>query len=151
MNKSLPNYELGGPNPKNFTYTPGCATNQQAQLIPEPGSNSTHDIYKPCTVWETVPMGPTTLKHLYSPIPGNYEQRMITRPVNTLYGHQYIENYPTGIGRLKIKSDHYKVYPLTNRHVVESRDYTSYVFPQPQWPSDGLITYDNHVRVDGRK
>jgi len=151
MNKSLPNYELGGAYPKNFTYSPGCLTNQQAQLIPDSTSNSTRDIYKPCTVWQTVPAGPTTLKHLYSSIPGNYEQIMITRPVNTLYGHRYIENYPTGLGQLKINSDHYKVYPLTNRHVVESRDYTSYSFKQPQWPSDGLIMYDNHVKVDGRK
>lgn len=149
MNKSLPNYELGGPYPQPFKYTPGCSTNQQAQLYP--GSSGIIEVLNKSVKWETVPMAPTTLKHLYSQKPGDYPQRMIIRPVDTLYGHQFLETYPTGLGRGKVKSDHFKIYPLTNRHVSESRDYTSYSFPQPQWPEDGLIFYDNHVRVDGRK
>lgn len=156
MNKSLPNYQYGGALPAPFKYSPSCSTNQQAKLYP--GSTGIIDATNKKVEWETVPMGPTTVKHLYGStkkdgvIKADYPQMMITRPKNTLYGHNFLETYPTGLGRTKVRSDHYKVYPLTNRSVSESRDYTSYYFPQPQWaPDDGIILYENHVKVDGRK
>ena len=141
MNRVLPNYESGGPFPQRFDFDMYCPVNEQAQLIPDPD------------LWETVPMAPTTLKHQYSPIPMNYPEMKITRPKGTLYDQNFVETYPTGMGRRKIiGGGHYKVYPLTNRHVIESRVYTDYYFPRPKWSTEyrnELVTTPNHVRTDG--
>lgn len=145
MNWQLPNRQTGGPRPRNFVYSPSCPYNQQAQLVPDDAR----------VKWERVPMTPSNVKHLYSSEPEGYEQRFQHRPKGTLYDHQFTETWPSGLGRMKVLGGgHYKVYPLTNRHVVESRDYTSYSFPRPQWGTErqyGMIVYPNHVRVDGWK
>lgn len=143
MNTSLPDYETGGPHPKNFGYNPACRLNQQAQLIPD----------NACIDWSPVPAPPSTVKHLYSPKPADYDPRMINKPVGTLYNHQFVETWPTGMGQQKvIGGGHYKVYPLTNRHVNESRDYTPYYFPRPLWGtqiSREIVTTSNHVKSEG--
>jgi len=159
MNISLPNYQTGGAKPRNFSHNHHCAHNQQAQLIPEDAKCSYKDITsvnhstssKSKVKIEREPMAPSTVKHLYSSDPLNYEQRFKIVPKNTLYNHQFTETHPTGLGRRKVLGGgHYKVYPLTNRHVIESREYTSYSFPKPSWgteKSKDLISYPNHVRT----
>lgn len=155
MNRTLPNYQYGGAQPRNFVHNHRCAHNQQAQLIPERltegcGSTTTTNGIKHVEM-EHVPMAPSTVKHLYSKEPLNYEQRFQSRPKGTLYDNQFTETFPTGIGKRKVLGGgHYKVYPLTNRHVIESRDYTSYSFPRPVWNTERkpeLITFHNHVRT----
>ena len=145
MNRTLPDRQSGGPRPQNFVHDPQCAHNQQAQLIPDDA----------CVEWEQVPMAPSTVKHLYGPEPEGYDQRFQTRPKDTLYDQQFTETWPSGLGKKKVLGGgHYKVYPLTNRHVIESREYTSHAFPRPQWGTErqrGLVTHPNHVRPDGWK
>ena len=159
MNKSLPNYQTGGPAPRNFIHDHYCAHNQQAQLIPEDGRcnyknpsslNSSTSAARKVEIKREA-MAPSTVKHLYSDEPLNYEQRFKIAPKGTLYDNQFTETHPTGLGRRKVLGGgHYKVYPLTNRHVIESRDYTSYSFPRPMWGTKRtkeLVTYPNHVRT----
>lgn len=155
MNRELPNYQSGGPRPQNFSYYPQCGLHQQAQLLPDERSVTTTAIPAnpnvPDCMMAQVPMAPSTVKHLYPSHPEGYEQRFQTVQVGTLYDHQFVETWPTGMGRQKVLGGgHYKVYPLTNRHVIESRDYTSYSFPRPQWSTERnprLVTTTNHVRV----
>lgn len=122
MNRQLPNRQTVRPsNFGQYVHTPTCGLNQQAQLIP---SN--------CVRRELVPMSPSNVKHLYDPTPNNYEQRYQSKPVGTLYSHQFKETWPSGLGRQKVLGGgHYKVYPLTNRLVREVRDYTSYHHIRP--------------------
>lgn len=138
------NYQYGGPRPWQPSRDAShCGTTQLAQIIPKDSD----------VEWERVPMAPSTVKHLYSEIPNHYEQRFQYRPTETLYGHQFKQTYLTGMGRKKvIGGGHYKVYPLTNRHVTEDREYTSYNFPRPSWQTQrqrGVITSDTHVRTEG--
>lgn len=159
MNISHPNYQTGGARPRNFQHSHYCAHNQQAQLIPENARCNYKDVhhFNPSTSSKKKveirrePMSPSTVKHLYSDNPLNYEQRFKLTPKGTLYDHQFIETHPTGLGRRKVLGGgHYKVYPLTNRHVIESREYTSHSFPKPIWGTEknkDLVTYANHVRT----
>jgi len=179
-NIGLPNWELGGPLPPDYKYKFGCITNMQSQVIPDCDSDTiiNHKIVRERDSdgnvraskiigpdanvnWLYTPAPPTTVKHLYEPpnfpYGGNYPDRRMYVPENTLYGHQFTQTYPTGMGRQKvIGGGHYKVYPLTNMNVKQSIDYTSYHFPRPKWgteyqtPNNGmLITQANYVRTDG--
>ena len=41
---------------------------------------------------------------------------------------------PTGLGRNKIiGGGHYKSWPVTNSHIREVNDYTSWHYPKPDW------------------
>jgi len=141
MNRSLPNHQYGGSRPQNF-YEEKCHINQISQVLPN-------------GKWEKVPMNPSTVKHLYSTKPNNYEQRFQYRPVGTLYDNDFSQTYKTGMGTRKVISGgHFKAYPLTNIHTVENRDYTSYNFPRPTWSTQHqreYITNENHIRPDGWK
>ncbi len=123
-NKSLSNYEYGGPTPSQFSYYSGCSSNQHARIMPY------EDV-----CWKNVPMAPSTLKHLYDG-PLNYPQRFQLKPQDTLYKHDFVQTHLTGLGKNKILAGgHYLTYPLTNRHVREVNDYTSYFFEKPRWTS----------------
>lgn len=111
--------------PKQPDFNPNCGTNELYQTIPEGPAEA---FYTP-TAWETVAAGPASIKHLYTGVPNYYPPRKITRPVDTLYGHDYSQYHRTGVGRGKRISYQYKVYPLTNRNVREERVYADYVLP----------------------
>lgn len=121
-NRTIPNYETGGPHPKNFTYNPRCVSNEQGSLIPQDAH----------VLWETVPMSPGNLRHQYSEKPFDYEEMSMSVPKGTLYDHDFSQTYPTGLGMNKIiGGGHYKVWPLTNVHVFEAKDYTVGYFKKP--------------------
>lgn len=131
-NYVLPNYEFGQPLPRNFGYDPNCPLNEIAFIIPNRTTTPYSTAKAACVDWQQVPSSPSTVKHLYSEIPLNYEQMFNTIPKDTLYGFDFSRNWPTGLGRNKIiGGGHYKTWPLTNEHVLESRDYTSYYFKRP--------------------
>ena len=144
-NRTLPNYEFGGPNPRHFGYSKECPLNEEAFLIPE---NSGVE-------WEIKPMSPATVRHLYSPIPLNYEDMYMYIPKGTLYDHNFSKSVgSTGMGVNKKIGGHYITWPLTNEHVLEQRDYTSHYFKRPGPISSNTYNYTyqvqpNHFRTDG--
>jgi hypothetical protein len=99
-----------------------CGVNQIYQSLPP---SSPHNP----TYWETTAAGPSTIKHLYSGIPNWYPFQKITRPVGTLYEHDYSQFHETGSGKGKRISYHYKPYPLTDRNVRETREYADVILP----------------------
>lgn len=131
-NKVLLNYETGAPFPTYPKYNKTCHLNEQIQYIPD-GTSSTgnHPLDTGKTYWRNIPSGPTTLKHLYSPIPLNYEQRYTTTPIGTLYDHDYSQTWTTGEGRKKLLGGHYKAWPLTHQNIRETHDYNGYHFERP--------------------
>jgi hypothetical protein len=131
-NKSIPNYSTGGVIPNYPEYSPNCPYNQQVFYIPH--SDVAAYPGKPtCTKWNNQLDSPTVLKHQYSKKPFDYGPQRIVKPVGTLYDHDYSITHPTGLGRNKIiGGGHFKVYPLTNAHIRESRDYTDYYFQKPR-------------------
>ena len=144
-NRGLPNYEFGGPHPRHFGYEPLCPLNEQASLIPK--DTSTGPI-----LWETKPMSPASVKHLYSHIPFNYEAMYQSVPVGTLYDHNFYQTYPTGLGEKKILfGGHYITFPLTNAHTFEPIDYSMDSFKLPGSISRDVyrkefMTQPNHFR-----
>lgn len=103
--------------PKQPDYNPGCGINQVYKTIPRQGVE-----------WETTAVGPATIKHLYTGVPNYYPIRKITRPKNTLYGHDFsqFQKVPGGYKRLSYQ---YKVYPFTHRHSREIRNYSDELLP----------------------
>lgn len=126
-NYTLPNYEVGRPRPFPINYDGYCPDNDNIIFyIPD------KDINGKKTEWKQVLKAPTTVKHLYSEQPLNYEPVFMSQPQGTLYDHDYAKTYTTGMGKSKIiGGGHYKVWPLTNVHVKENRDYTNYYFERP--------------------
>ncbi len=114
--------------PAQPSYSPNCGINQIYQSLP---SSSPHNQ----TYWETTAVGPASIKHLYSGIPNYYPYQKITRPVGTMYEHDYSQFHETGVGKGKRISYHHKVYPFTNRNVREVRDYADYILPYMDWRS----------------
>lgn len=108
--------------PRQPLYNPYCGVNQIYQTIP---SSSPH----PPTAWETTAVGPASMKHIYTGIPNWYPYMKITRPVGTMYEHDYSQFHNSGVGQGKRISYQYKVYPFTDRNVRESREYADYVLP----------------------
>lgn len=100
----------------------GCPVNQIYQTLPPSSPNYP-------TAWETTATGPSTMKHIYTGIPNYYPLMKITRPVGTLYEHDYSQFHNTGVGRGKRISYHYKPYPLTDRNVRETREYADFILP----------------------
>ncbi len=134
-NKSLPNYQFGGPHTQDIPYSSECQTNLIEFVIPKRDSNGK------CIKWEQKPMAPSSVKHLYSHIPLNYEQMLIDVPKGTLYDHEIHRTYFTGMGREKIiGGGHYKVWPLTNAHILENRDYSDTHFERPEWRWDRTVS-----------
>lgn len=137
-NKVLPNNDIGQPYPTYPKYSQTCHLNEQIQSIPQNNqffnNNGTgnHPLDTGTTYWRNVPSNPSTLKHLYSTKPLNYEQRYTTTPIGTLYDHDYSQTWTTGEGRKKILGGgHYKTYPLTNANIRESHDYNGFHFERP--------------------
>lgn len=116
--------------PQQPGYTSNCPVNEIYQTLPPSSPIVTGE--NP-TRWETTAVGPASIKHLYSGIPNWYPIRRITRPVNTLYGHDYSQFHETGVGRGKRISYNYKVYPFTNRNVREVHKYADYILPYMDW------------------
>jgi len=111
--------------PEQPGYCKDCGVNQTYQTLPPsppypPGYG---------TKWETVAASPATIKHLYSGVPNYYPIRKITRPVGTLYEHDYSQYHTTGVGKGKRISYQYKPYPLTDRSARETREYADYTLP----------------------
>lgn len=112
-------------------YCSSCGVNTVYKTLPL-GDN---------TRWETVAVSPT-MKHLYpnKTTPNYYPFQRITRPVGTLYEHDYSQfnsnsttNGKSGIG--KRTSYQYKVYPFTNRNVKEVSEYSDTMLPYMDWES----------------
>lgn len=108
--------------PEQPGYSSKCGVNQIYQTLPPSSPHNT-------TYWETTAVGPSSIKHLYTGVPNYYPYREITRPVGTMYEHDYSQFHESGVGRGKRISRHYKVYPFTNRNVREVRDYADYMLP----------------------
>ena len=111
--------------PKTPSYDSNCPVNQLYQSLPASSRNG--ESFP--TYWETRTAGPTSMKHLYSGIPNWYPMQTITRPVGTLYEHDYSQFHNTGVGRGKRISYQYKPYPLTDRNVRETHEYADYILP----------------------
>jgi hypothetical protein len=137
-NYVYPNYEFGGPLPQNFGYNSQCPLNEIAFILPgnpltdlafSGDPNVTSRSSKP-VCWEKKPLAPSSLKHLYSEKLFDYQHVFGDVPKRTLYDHDFSRTYATGLGRQKIiGGGHYKVWPLTNWHVLENQDYTDEPFP----------------------
>lgn len=125
-NFTQPNYMSGGPRPFKINHNGYCPDNELIFYIPE------KDINGKKTEWKNILSAPTTIKHLYSEQPLNYEPIFMAQPQGTLYDHDYAKTYTTGIGKSKIiGGGHYKVWPLTNLHIKEDREYSNYYFERP--------------------
>ena len=124
MNTSIPNYKNGGPIPGEFDYYPNCRTNTQISY-PQRGT----------IPWESKMMSSASVKNLYTEIPNHYPPQLTMVPaISSLYDVNIRQTYPTGKGREKILGGgHMKMWPLTNAHIFESRDYTETSFPRPSW------------------
>jgi len=100
---------------------------------------------------ENIPIGPSSIKHLYSSQPGNYSQRFDERPQNALYGYDFSKRHSTGMGQNKIlNGGHYIAYPSNNMNRSEESHYTDYHFPRPPLNTERhhkVITTDNHVKT----
>jgi hypothetical protein len=126
-NYTLPNYEQGRPRAFPINYNGYCPDNNIIFDIPKRDANGK------CVEWKKVLQAPTTVKHLYSEQPLNYEPIFTDTPQQTLYGHEFLKTYSTGMGRSKvIGGGHYITWPVNNVHVKENRDYTNYYFERPE-------------------
>lgn len=108
--------------PKSPQYDPACGINEIYQSLPP---SSPHNP----TYWERTAVGPASIKHLYTGIPNWYPFRKISRPVGTLYEHDYSQFHENGSGKGKRISYTYKPYPLTDRNVRETREYADVILP----------------------
>jgi hypothetical protein len=142
-NRVLPNYETGGPIPRPFKYSERCPVNEEASLMPKG------------VEWQTRPMSPATMKHIYSEKPLNYEDMYQSVPMGTLYDSDFSQGYPTGMGRAKIiGGGQIKAWPLTNMHVFEPRNYSDRYWAKPTFISNGIYdrsitSGDNRLRTGG--
>jgi hypothetical protein len=103
-------------------YSPKCGINEIYQTLP---SSSPHSP----TAWETTAASPSTIKHLYTGIPNWYPYQTITRPMGTMYEHDYSQFHETGVGVGKRIGYQYKVYPFTNRNARETHLYADALLP----------------------
>lgn len=149
-NKVLPNYSVGGPLPNPLCYDPRCRTNLQQDIIPScfPSSPRGDPNQRG---WVSKAITTSSEKHLYSPYLFDYGQMFTTYPMGTLYDSDFSQTYPTGLGREKIiGGGHYKVWPLTNAHIFETRDYTNTYFKRPDWHyPDTIDMQPAYVKSDG--
>jgi len=108
--------------PKEPKYCRQCPINEIYQSLPPTN---------PCQPieWERVAAGPTSMKHIYTGLPNFYPYQTLSRPKNTLYGHDFSQYHRTGVGKGKRISYGYKPYPLTDRNVRETRLYANYLLP----------------------
>jgi len=112
--------------PSSPSHAPECAVNVVYKTVPESGnapgcSHVTH----PTLDYEDIAVGSASIKHLYSGVGNFYPPQRIRRPINSLYGHDLSQFAENG----KRMSYHYKVWPLTHRHVRETREYSPYTLP----------------------
>lgn len=153
-NRTYPNYEFGGPLPQNFDYNTKCQLNEIAFVLPGDPRTDLTSLNNREVCWEKKPLAPSSVKHLYSEKLFDYQHVFGDVPKGTLYDHDFSRTYATGLGRQKIiGGGHYKVWPLTNWHVLENQDYTDYHFPTlpPQYFVGSEITSKpNYVHTDWR-
>jgi len=115
-NKIISNYD--DPSyPSQPVYNNQCAVNEIYKTIP-------NDI-----PWVREASGPATIKHLYTGIPNFYPYRKMSKPYDSLYGYDLSQFHKSGVGEGKRISYTYKVYPLTNRHARETREYADKLLP----------------------
>ncbi len=103
-------------------YCKNCGVNSIYQTLPE----------NPSVGWEIKPFN-TTVKHLYTGIPNYYPVQTITRPVGTLYEHDFSQMMTSGASYGKRLSYQPKYYPFTNRNVKEFREYSDEILPYMDW------------------
>lgn len=128
-NRTMPNYITGGAYPFPIRYNTECSLNEHITSYPEDGS----------VKWRAIPASPGNLKHLYTGEPWYYPSIKQLVPVGTLYDHDFSYNttHKTGMGKNKIiGAGHYKVWPMTNQHIYETREYTEGYFKKPGHVSD---------------
>jgi hypothetical protein len=89
------------------------------------------------TYWETTVAGPATIKSLYpESISANYYPPLLaSRPIDTLYGHDYSLFHKSGVGKGKRIGYQFKPFPFTDRYVREVRDYADEIIPAPNFMS----------------
>ena len=117
--------------PKQPNKDDKCTTNNIYQTLPPYNDDSDNP-----TMFKTNIHGPTSLKHIYTGIPNYYPTQQITKPVGTMYEHDYSQYYKYGSGRGKRMSYHNQVYPFTNRKVREEQVYSNYILPRPNLEND---------------
>ncbi|HSA76226.1 MAG TPA: hypothetical protein VLE02_01655 [Nitrosarchaeum sp.] len=101
--------------------------NKSPQYKPECAVNVKYKTLDRNVTWRNEIAGPVTMKHIY-PLKecftdksyGHYPALDKIKPEETLYGYDLSQFNSIG----KRESYHYKVYPLTHRHVREVRDYS---------------------------
>ena len=103
--------------PRQPPYDPQCPVNVAYKTLSHSGV---------CDVkFKDVAVGPASIKQLYSGLPNHYPLQRTVRPCNTMYGMDLSQFHENG----KRMSYHYKVWPLTHRHVRETREYSSEILP----------------------
>lgn len=98
--------------PTSPPYNPFCPINTVYKTLPSDQAGS-------CVGYVNTAIGPSSVKSLYTGIPNFYPNQRTRYPVNTLYGLDLSQFAQNG----KRLSYHYKVWPLTHRHVRETREY----------------------------
>ena len=106
--------------PREPMHDPRCGINVRYKTLPDYIDCPEKGAYSR-PGFEDQAVGSSSVKHLYSGIGNYYPVQRIRRPVNTMYGMDLSQFAVNG----KRISYHYKSYPLTNRHVRETREYTS--------------------------
>jgi hypothetical protein len=136
-----PNY------PQQLEYNPMCPINQIYKTLPynSYGSDESCGSDESSVKWERTAVGPASVKHLYSGIPNWYPIQTISRPVETMYGRDNSQFHKSGVGRGKRISYHHKVYPFTDRHVREVKDYANYMLPYPTWNDKNPVIRDANL------
>jgi hypothetical protein len=112
--------------PRSPPFSSLCPVNEVYQTLPASSINPSSSPVQ----WETVAYGPTSVKHIYSGIPNWYPFQTISRPVNTLYGHDFSQYFDQGSSAKGKRSGYtYKPYPFTNINNKEVRIYADYTLP----------------------
>lgn len=119
--------------PQQPDYSPTCGVNVIYRTLPPYNPPTEHNGGP--TYWETTVAGPASIKSLYTGIPNYYPPMLITRPVDTLYGHDYSLFHKGGSGTGKRMGYQAKMFPLTDRNVREYREYSEHIIEPPNFMS----------------
>lgn len=101
--------------PPQAPYNENCFVNQTYQTLPEGWPR------------KLSPVGPSSIKHIYTGIPNYYPIRYINNPNETLYDADFSQ---FGVFGKRI-SYGAKLYPYTDRYNREVEEYADFILPQP--------------------
>lgn len=121
--------------PKQPPHSNSCGVNLIYRTLP-PYNEATPE-NGGTTYWETTVSGPATIKSLYPPFsgPNYYPPLLASRPVDTLYGHDYSLFHKSGVGKGKRIGYQFKPFPFTDRSVYEAREYADKIIEAPNFMS----------------